>query len=111
MTEKVVTNLKKRTANQVYCTYYSVTIAMECFIYSHSLLYDRHYLPSALISLVPVSRRSQGSQPDNKHSDWSEDSEEVPKTADNTEKEQVGESDGWLRGRGFKYVCIFASYL
>lgn len=72
---------------------------MECFIYSPSL-YDRHYLPSALISLVPVSRRSQGSQPDNKHSDWSDESEEIPKTADNTEKEQVGESDGWLRGEG-----------
>lgn len=54
-------------------------------------------LPS--ISLVSVSRRSQGSQPDNKHSDWSEDSEEVPKTADDTEKEQVGKNGGRL-GRG-----------
>lgn len=68
-------------------------------------------LPS--ISLVSVSRRSQGSQPDNKHSDWSEDSEEVPKTADDTEKEQVGKNGGRL-GRGVggsKFVCRFASYL
>lgn len=58
---------------------------------------------------------SPGSHSDNKHSDWSEVSEEVPKTADDTEKKTKKRWEkvmiDWGGGWGSKFVSCFASYL